>query len=213
MKTTLAQRKAFTVIELLVVIAILAVVASLIFPVFSQVRRRSHTAVCSSNLKQLGNGIFLYSCDWDGGIPFAPDPLSKKDAGDLPISSDPLLYLDETIPYDVRELLKPYGCTGQVWKCPLDKILLRQPGDKPTFFEECGSSYWYDQTHALLGFRIGTYPSPATNVIMSDYDYFHISRSPDVNNYTKGTVNLLFADFHVKAHSWNDRTVFIDQVP
>lgn len=204
---------AFTIIELLVVTGIVAIVAATLFPVLSQVRRRSQTIVCTSNLRQLGQGIAMYSSDWDGGMPYAPDPLSKTVAGDVPIWSDPILLLDSTIPYDVRTLLRPYGCDLTLYHCPLDQNFIRSPGEKSTFFEICGSSYWYDQNHALTGYKLSDYPTPSTNVIMSDLDFFHLGRGSDIDLFTKGTTNLLFVDFHVKAYAWQDRTEFIDAIP
>ena len=65
MRRRLPGHGAFTLIELLVVIAIVAILAALLFPVFSAARERSRVAVCSSNLKQIGAAIDLYLQEWD----------------------------------------------------------------------------------------------------------------------------------------------------
>ena len=178
-------------------------------------KRASQVTVCTSNLHQLGQAIAMYTADWDGGMPFAPDPLSKSATGDNDIFIDPILHLTAIIPYEVRELLAAYGCEKRVYQCPLDQNDWKVPekGQKPTYFEECGSSYWYDDKHALIGYKIDSYPTPATNVIMSDYDFSHLGADPDINLFTEGTTNLLFADFHVKSYSWQNRTEFLEQVP
>ncbi len=62
-------RAGFTLIELLVVIAIIAILASILFPVFAQAREKARQASCSSNLKQLGTAFALYATDYDGGFP------------------------------------------------------------------------------------------------------------------------------------------------
>jgi len=59
----------FTLIELLVVIAIIAVLASILFPVFARAREKARQAACLSNTKQLGLGIAQYIQDFDEMLP------------------------------------------------------------------------------------------------------------------------------------------------
>src|SRR5471030_86040 len=62
-------RRGFTLIELLVVIAIIAILASILFPVFARARENARRASCMSNLKQLGLGYLQYAQDYDESFP------------------------------------------------------------------------------------------------------------------------------------------------
>ena len=63
------RRRGFTLIELLVVIAIIAILASILFPVFGRARAKAREAKCRSNLRQLGLAVTMYSDDHDGLLP------------------------------------------------------------------------------------------------------------------------------------------------
>ena len=64
------KRKGFTLIELLVVIAIIAILAAILFPVFSKAREKARQASCYSNLKQYAMAFHMYAQDWNGGLPY-----------------------------------------------------------------------------------------------------------------------------------------------
>jgi prepilin-type N-terminal cleavage/methylation domain-containing protein len=70
---------AFTLIELLVVIAIIAILASILFPVFAQARAKARQAACLSNMKQIGTAVMMYIQDYDEVYP--PSQLSQTATG------------------------------------------------------------------------------------------------------------------------------------
>jgi prepilin-type N-terminal cleavage/methylation domain-containing protein/prepilin-type processing-associated H-X9-DG protein len=64
-----SRRRGFTLIELLVVIAIIAILAAILFPVFAQAREKARQTTCTSNMKQMGTALMMYSQDNDETLP------------------------------------------------------------------------------------------------------------------------------------------------
>jgi prepilin-type N-terminal cleavage/methylation domain-containing protein/prepilin-type processing-associated H-X9-DG protein len=105
------KRNAFTLIELLVVIAIIAILASILFPVFARSRENARAASCLSNMKQMGLAIEMYKQDYDGWYPYG----SRKDPGVVTdwyhAFLDPYIKNDQVIycPSDPKEWSIGYG--------------------------------------------------------------------------------------------------------
>src|SRR5687768_3642116 len=62
-------RNGFTLVELLVVVAIIAILAGILYPVFSQARVKAQQTACAANVKQLGTAIQIYVQDYDETFP------------------------------------------------------------------------------------------------------------------------------------------------
>lgn len=60
--------RGFTLIELLVVIAIIALLVGILLPALGSARKSGRTAVCMSNMRQMGVGYASYSSDARGSI-------------------------------------------------------------------------------------------------------------------------------------------------
>ena len=56
----MSRRRGFTLIELLVVIAIIAILASILMPVFHTARLKALQASCLSNTRQIAMATFMY---------------------------------------------------------------------------------------------------------------------------------------------------------
>jgi prepilin-type N-terminal cleavage/methylation domain-containing protein/prepilin-type processing-associated H-X9-DG protein len=64
-----AGRLAFSLIELLMAIAIVALLASLLLPAITLLRRAAQETSCRNNLRQVGLASFAYADDHDGRLP------------------------------------------------------------------------------------------------------------------------------------------------
>ncbi|MCX7642950.1 MAG: prepilin-type N-terminal cleavage/methylation domain-containing protein [Armatimonadetes bacterium] len=67
--TPRSSRVGFTLIELLVVIAIIAILAAILFPVFSQARGKARQSSCLSNTTNIMKALLQYANDYDERLP------------------------------------------------------------------------------------------------------------------------------------------------
>jgi len=93
----------FTLIELLVVIAIIAILASILFPVFARAREKARTASCQNNMKQLGTALMMYVQDYDEALPYGSTT-----------------YMNSHV--NVWDGMQPYIKNWQVYACPSDTL-------------------------------------------------------------------------------------------
>jgi prepilin-type N-terminal cleavage/methylation domain-containing protein len=105
--------RAFTLVEVLVVVAIMAILAALLFPVFSRAKESAKKAACVLNLKQVGAAVELYLSDFDDRLPERRD--LKLSLGYRPWSTWP--------PSDPRAgwsavVFAQYVRSREVWSCP-----------------------------------------------------------------------------------------------
>lgn len=104
-------RKGFTLIELLVVIAIIAILASILFPVFARARENARRASCQSNLKQIGLGLLQYVGDYDEVMPATASNFTFDASNAAGSSPDRYKWMDAVYPYVKSE---------QLFSCPSD---------------------------------------------------------------------------------------------
>ena len=208
-------RRGFTLIELLVVIAIIAILAAILFPVFSRAREKARTAACQSNLKQLGLAVRMYTSDWDELLP---------KHGSRCIRHNPLDLCQQAKLY-------PYVKNLQIYTCPSDPTA-GYIGPSPYFRTRSGYGWNFGGTiyyggHRGPGTPLPKYEYPAKFVVMADgWAYMNATggrisggnwqggpcRRPPrwdwccvIFRHNEGA-NLLFLDGHVK---WLKRETMI----
>ncbi|MCX7687346.1 MAG: type II secretion system GspH family protein [Fimbriimonadales bacterium] len=200
------RRVGFTLIELLVVIAIIAVLAALLFPVFSRARAKARQSACISNLRQIGMSIEMYGMDHGDRYPLAVDPTDKY---------TPQIWQEhpewqQWIPYLplLHEALQPYQKSREIWRCPSDTGMEVQDftGEafpaRPSLYEQYGTSYLFRTEIAFRQMIIGGMQFPAeTNMLFDGTGKWHGSKrffAPDYPPDPDYRYNCLFADLHVK---------------
>jgi prepilin-type N-terminal cleavage/methylation domain-containing protein len=68
------KARAFTLVELLVVIGIIAILISILLPVLSKAREQSNKTKCLSNLRALGQAMYLYAANHKDRLPNCNPP-------------------------------------------------------------------------------------------------------------------------------------------
>jgi len=108
------SQRAFTLIELLVVIAIIAILAAILFPIFSSAKERGRQAGCINNLRQLGAALQQYMDDNENTAPL----ISLYNFPDKPNWCGTLATFGWTDPK--KGSLWPYTRNMGIYICPTD---------------------------------------------------------------------------------------------
>ena len=209
--------KAFTLIELLVVIAIIALLAAILFPIFSRARENARRSSCQSNLMQIGLGMIQYAQDYDETLPGVGHQISN-------CTTDPW-------PYNFRWRIASYLKSTQIWMCP-DTTSQQQAatdcqgfpntyaanGTQDSYYDAYGTacnsgSYPRGCTplsvggNGDIGKNLAEIPYTANDLVIFDgvrtggcQDYPSWTNNCNVWSGHLGFMNVCFADGHVKAY-------------
>lgn len=137
----------FTLIELLTVISIIAILASILFPVFGQARERARAIACLNNLSQMGRAMQMYADDNNDRLPPAEGQTGSPSwCGIVPgtTKADPRL-----------SAIYSYIRSGEVFICPSD-----------SYTDQFGVSYQMSQ--ALSRMPTGQIDYPTQCVVLLD---------------------------------------------
>lgn len=196
---TVAKRRheaAFTLIELLVVIAIIAILASILFPVFARARENARRASCQSNLKQIALAQMQYSQDYDEHL--VPSAVYDNPKG--------LVY--GTWMY----VLQPYIKSTQIFTCPSVSYAVYS-GTPNTTQNNTGYAYYsrlsgialasIDSPSLVAMFAdAGVLPTPTyaanDHYYQMDWDGLNTDNAVPPNAAHFDGANIAFADGHVK---------------
>jgi len=171
-----SQKRGFTLIELLVVIAIIAILAAILFPVFSRAREQARKAACLSNAKQIGTALMMYAQDWDETLPFWRTPCH----GDANYPPGGLYWTEQ---------IYPYVKNWDIFKCPsaaqtngewMANCYPGQRGVPPRPQNNIVCNYgfneiientdggWPPNCGRIGGARLATFAAPSETVVIAD---------------------------------------------
>ena len=180
------KRAGFTLIEILVVISILAILAALLFPVFSQAKESAKKTTCISNLRQGADALLLYCSDNDERYPIGADSADRLIFLWTPETSEwpQVQQMQRTMPV-LRDILNPYIRSYDLWRCASDTggtdAAYRDSDGQdvnvnlaPNAFVKWGTSYAYRVRLGMQGVA-----DPAGCVVGSGA--FQIDRGPSVS--------------------------------
>ncbi len=197
--------RGFTLVELLVVVAIVAILASILMPVFAQAKSAAQSTVCLSNLKQLGLAFHLYAGDSDEvAVPafYYSSDFTTETAWDFV----------SVVGADGGQLglLGRYTRTGQLTRCP---SFSGESWGRPT------TGYAYNTTYlggdpflGVLPAALGAVADPSGTVAFADAGFgdpvaaCNYLRAPSDPLFAAGTVhfrhhgsaNTVWADGHAR---------------
>ena len=200
------RRLGFTLIELLVVIAIIAILAAILFPVFSQAREKARSISCLSNMKQMATSTMMYQQDYDEVLFFRTSSSTQIMRTPLANSSNAARWWN---------MVMPYIKSNQLFACPSDGTPTLSPDINGvldikrsyianTAPEELSDAAVSDPTETIVVTEkvdyIGTATSPNTSSWIGAFNG-EISLNPAINGVAirhQGGTNCSFFDGHAK---------------
>lgn len=188
------KRPGFTMIEMLTVIAVIAILAAILFPVFSQVKKRVHQASCINNMHQISQALNLYH-DSNNRYPLALDTFVVGTRMFRPLAAQ----------------IK----SEDVFRCPMNPYRQTDAGITPPPLVPANAvRKWFPPTGGvphvcMLGtgpksIRIGSCPSPQQSAAVQ----FPLRDSYDGGFFPPANVNAVRWDMHYSP-DWTEQAASI----
>ena len=217
----------FTLIELLVVIAIIAILASILFPVFARARENARRASCQSNLKQIGLGLLQYSQDYDERMIDAWRGPSNGPSD----ATNNYKWMDAVFPYVKSEQV--FNCPSQTFTGAFGPYKFRNGTNYGSYAINASYYYTNDNYAGAAYSSLAAIEAPATTILATDSagnfetQWPNAAGNPTISTTTPRTLEqvierhldttvALYCDGHVKSSKLDalarTKTIGSDQV-
>jgi prepilin-type N-terminal cleavage/methylation domain-containing protein/prepilin-type processing-associated H-X9-DG protein len=214
-------KKAFTLIELLVVIAIIALLISILLPSLSRARELSKRTVCASNLRGIGQAMYIYAQDDPGVFPAITE---QKDSGIMQLffpqdrTTEPSTTGTPSPTVDMWTVIRTNNSTPKQFICPSTTDIADIAQDPTAYFDFArltnvggNLSFGYQFQHDKQRPVIGTASEPIFPLMADGNPYIKggllaTSLSADRQSAARGNSNnhtnregqnVLYVDGHV----------------
>lgn len=172
------HRSVFTLIELLVVIGIIAILAAMLMPALGKAREKANQSDCTSQLKQIGTSMIMFSNDYRGKYP------GFKDTSDDDTDNDSVLHdtkgLAKLVEHEYLQTTRVFICRSTKMTAAKDYEEMETAADTPQGAASEKSSYLY-------------YAGFVATDLGADHGYVR-----DKFDNHKKMGNVLFGDGHVE---------------